>query len=152
MLTVQVSGIEDINARLSTLDKRIARKVTSRALRAGGKMVQSAAQALCPEETGTLAKSIKVRAGQRRKGKVRIIVGAGKSWFTGPAFYGAFVEFGHKQGSRKLGDNRKMIPGKNFIKKAYDNTRQSALNAVISTYKSEIDRVIAEKNAAVGGE
>lgn len=66
-------------------------------------------------------------------------VGAAAKDFTGPAFYGSFVLYGHKAGSRKLGDSRKEVKGRNFIKQAFDQTKEEAVNKTIEEIGRRID-------------
>jgi HK97 gp10 family phage protein len=134
--------VDNIIGKLSELENKAANKVTRKALRAGAKVIQTQAQANAPVKSGLLKKSIKVRAGKSRKGIISIIVGVGKKWFTGPSFYAAFVEFGHKTGKRRSrgkvrarGDSRKEIPGKHFIEQAFGESKEAALGEIERAYR-----------------
>src|SRR4051812_6719809 len=117
---VRVEGMKELAAKLDDLESKVVRKVTSQALRAGAKVTLAAAMSTMPVKSGALRGSLKVRAGRYKKGFVSISVGIGKQWFTGDQFYGAFVEFGHRLGRRKLGDKRHKIPGEHPILYAYE--------------------------------
>jgi HK97 gp10 family phage protein len=143
---VQLTGAKEIALALGKLETKLARKVGSKALRAGAKIVQAAAVQIAPRgETGNLKKSIKVRAGKSKKGYRSIIVGPGEKWFTGNEFYAAFVEFGHRTGKASSSirrarkrhintdaiDKRAEVPGQHYMEKAYEATKQSALAKVM---------------------
>lgn len=145
--SVTLTGAKEIRIALARLEAKLARKIGSKALRAGAKIVQARAKSLSPIETGALKKSIKVRAGKNRKTYRSIIVASGEKWFTGKEFYAAFVEFGHRTGKRSAGtkraqvnrtynaaaDTRKEVPGVHFVERAYEATKEAALDKVIQT-------------------
>ena len=132
-ITIELQGVEELRRKLLSLEPRIAKKVLRKALRAGAKIIHARAKQNIPTGgSGVLARSIKVRAMKRtRKQRIGVAVETREGWYKGEAFYGAFVEFGHKQGSRKLGDARKQIEGKHYIEKAADQTKD-AVTALLS--------------------
>ena len=147
---MKVEGIDDVNAKLVQLEKRVAKQCIQKSLRAGAKIVQRQAIANVPVGTGNLKKSIKVRVGRRRKDGVVSIKVVTAEW-TMPQltsykkhYYGAFVEFGHKQGSRKLGDNRKDIEGKHFMENAYLSQKEAATAVIGQVLAREVDKAVTE--------
>ena len=56
----------------------------------------------------------------------------------GATFYGAFVEFGHRVGSRKLGDARKEVAGQHFMQKAVAAKGQAAADAAAAKMQQEL--------------
>jgi len=144
---VHLTGAKAIALALGKLETKLSRKVATKALRAGAKVVQTEAKRIAPVQSGALRKSIKVRAGKNHKTYRSIIVGSGAKWFTGDKFYAAFVEFGHRSGkasnsirrARKRNvntdaiDKRDEVPGQHYMEKAYEATKQSALAKVIDT-------------------
>jgi len=98
---VSLSGAKEVRLALAKLETKAARKLASKALRAGAKIVQAHAKATAPAQTGALKRAIKVRAGKNRKTYRSIIVGPGAKWFTGDEFYAGFIEFGWKTGKRR---------------------------------------------------
>jgi len=150
---MEVKGLREVQEKLKELQKKTSNKLTKKALRAGAKIVQAEAKADAPSISGTIKKSIKVRAGKRRKGSLSIVVGIGKKWFAGPMFYAAFVLLGHKIGKRSgshrkkdPNDKRKAVPPHNFLKDAYERTKNRALDTMISTLSESVE------NAVNGGE
>lgn len=74
---VVVTGFKELNAKLRTLEPKLQRKFVNGALRKGGKrLTQEAVRIIEAEayDTGTLAKSVKVKALKRRKGRVGVSV------------------------------------------------------------------------------
>ena len=144
--------VEVNNADLAALDRKLkalaypeARGIVSKSLRAGAKLEQAAAIAAAPTLTGKLKSNIKVRAGKRTKGYVTIHVIIGKKWWTGDAFYGAFVEWGHRLGSRKLGTKRRKIAGEHFLEYTAEETAPAAINLIAETTKTLIEQLAASK-------
>lgn len=68
---------------------------------------------------------------------MRVTTSATDNLYSGKTFYGAFQEFGWKTGSRKSTGARVQIEGKNFMKRAADAKKDSALSIfreVINAY------------------
>ena len=116
---VVVTGFKELDAKLSAMPPAIQRKFLRGALRKGGKRLANAAVRIVQDEafdTGTLAKSIKVKALKRTKARVGVEVmpsrdvlfknyakaqqkargKSGNATFAKPktAYYPAYVEFG----------------------------------------------------------
>lgn len=100
-----------MKAMLDALPKRLRRRTISRGLRAGAKIIADAAVSRTPTRTGALKDSIKVRVnrGESRRGNVAMqvisgkkLLGRGKRFRSvfGDQYYGSFVEFGWRPGSR----------------------------------------------------
>lgn len=146
---MKVIGAKEVERKLKELEPKLAKKVLKRGLRAGAKIVRKAAQSKAPIKTGGIKKGIKVRAGKTKKGFISIRVGVGNQWFTGPNFYAAFVEFGHKVGRRlskakdaALHDTRKgYVEGQHFIEEAYKASQQAAKAAAIAKILAGIEEV-----------
>lgn len=160
-VTVRITGCEEINRRLLELDRKLQRKLITKSLRAGAKVVLLVAKANAPVgKTGNLKKSIKIRAARAKDGTKRVIVGVGKKWFTGEAWYGGPLEFGWKSGPRfkgrradawwrkfrKKNTERKQVNGKHFIERAYDATEVTAMKTVVSTLQTDTQAAVRELN------
>jgi len=133
--SIELVGAKELERILLSLDAKVARKLSSKALRAGAKVIQAEAVNLAPVKSGALRNAIKVRAGKNKKGFRSIRVAIGEKWFTGDQFYAAFIEMGWKHGSRKLGNKRKQIPGLHFMEKAAHNKMNEAVAVVTDTLK-----------------
>lgn len=143
-VTLKITGLSAIARKLATLEPRIARKAQRTALREAARPIQKKAIENAPRLSGRLASAIKIRAGKRQRGKkqISIDVVVGKKWFKGDEFYAAFQEFGWKSGRRKGGSgDRKAIPGKHYIERAYDSEKNGALNTLIAS----LGRVVNEE-------
>ena len=142
-LTVQLTleGAKELDRKLRELPKRLEKKILRTALRAGMRPIHTAAQQNAPVEKGQLKRSIKLRAIKRnRKGFVGVKIETKGGFFRGETFYGAFQEFGFRIGHRRLGNQRKFIPGKHYFLGAADDKKDEAASIVTSEIASGIIR------------
>lgn len=136
--SVAVVGIDRFTGRLVSLGMA-AKPILKDALKTGGKIIQTAAQANVKDGPGTqhpkglLRKSIKVRTSSKG-GLVRAFVGTGSksNLYVGKTFYGGFREFGHKIGSRQLGNARAEVPPHPFMSTAVKSKRNEAGALIVS--------------------
>ncbi len=84
---------DDVFKELEALDKKIRDKIVRQSQRAGAKLLADEIRSRAPVETGRTKRSVKVRAGRRKKGFIstNVVISGGHD---GP-FIG-FVEFGTK--------------------------------------------------------
>ncbi len=134
---IRLEGGPELERKLAALDRKVAFKISSQALRAGAKVVLKATKARAPKRSGQLRKALRVRAGKRRKGSIRFSVLTSDKDYTGDTFYAAFVTFGHKVGSRKLA-NRKSVPADPFMEDAFNASRDEATKTIIATIRQGI--------------
>jgi HK97 gp10 family phage protein len=123
-ITVKVLGLEQINRALDELPRRIANKVLRKGVYSGAALLRGAIKREAPVRSesrlhkmssgefrgpGFLRKNIrmKFRSKVSGPGEKHYIVGP-----LGQAFYGRFVEAGHKSGKRGGG---KMVPAHPFM-------------------------------------
>lgn len=128
-LEVEITGLDELEAKLKDIGDKLARKHLRKALRAGGKVLQEALVESAPVATGdtpaghdpgTLRDSIRPRLGMssiKEEGKVS--VGPSKD-----AFWGRFSEFGTRH-----------EPARPWIRSAFDSSAQVALNAFVDALK-----------------
>ena len=99
-----------------------------------------------PEDTGFLKRSLKVRSGRRRKGRVSMLVG--ELLRRGDAFYGAMVEYDHGIGKRAAGtkhkaghsnDGRARVKAHPFLRPAIDETKSQVAELVARQIGRAID-------------
>lgn len=122
---IQLSGLPEVNKLLRALPGKVAKRVIGKAMKAALKPVQAASKANAPVKTGQLRKAIRVLAGRSRGGRIVYKVVMGKGDFVGDEFYGSFQEYGWKTGKRGS-SGRKVVPGKHFMKRAFDATKDRA--------------------------
>jgi HK97 gp10 family phage protein len=133
-------GMAEIILGVQSLERTFSRKIASSSLRVGAKILQRAVRSEIHKVSGAMSAAVKVYAGRSGKDYKSIQIGIGKKWFAGDEFYAAFVEFGHKQGNRGLGDARQDVPGEHPMEYAYEEVKDQVLGA---TLKSAGDQVRA---------
>lgn len=135
-ITYVITGDEAINRKLAKLTSKQAKSVFRKSARPALKPVLAEARSQAPTKTGTLRRSIKIKALKRSRSAIglRITTGTDTSDFQGRAFYGGFQEYGWKVGSRNLGDNRTQVKGLHFMRNAARKKQAEA----IRIYKSEL--------------
>lgn len=173
VVTVKMQGYAQVERRLMALPTKVARKVASQAMRAGAKIIQTEAKALAPKDTGALRKSIRVRTAKKKKrGEVKFTVTTSSkdNLFKGDQFYGGFQELGYRLGkrsaevqrlqravrkSRNAGvhsvasaaldsvDKRRRVPGKRFMKRAFNSKGKAAVDLISQQLISGIEREAA---------
>lgn len=144
-VSITTEGFQQLDRKLKLLAYPEARGIISKALREGAKVEYKAARLAVHSVTGTLVSNIKVRAGKRKKGYVTIKVSIGKKTWTGDAFYGSFVELGHKLGHRKLGKKRRSIKGEHFLEHTAEETAPKAIEAIFNTTKTLLEQLATAK-------
>ena len=128
-VNINVTGLGDCEAILEKLYKDVAAKIIKDGLRAAGDILLEATRAIAPQDTGLLVNSLKVNTGRKTESGISVWVGTSSRLFVGKDFYAGMQELGHYAGSRKLGENRYWIKGKEFMKKAFDAKGQEATEA-----------------------
>lgn len=148
VVTGTIIGGRELEAKLKELDEKVSGKIVGNGLRAGAKIIYQAGEANVPVRTGNLQRGLQIRPLRTtRQGYKSIDVGVGAKWFHGPTFYAAFVEWGHRLGSRKLGDKRKFVEGEHYIEYAYDDKASEAADAIVDVIRAGIEAVATSKGA-----
>ena len=127
---VRIIGLPELNRQFRALPAAVARKVIRQGLRAGAKIIRDEAMVRSPVDEGLLRSSLRVRAAKvRKKNAFAVLVTTGVGFFTGEAFYGAFVEFGTER-----------MEGRHFIQGAFQAKELTARNVALEVIKSGIVR------------
>jgi HK97 gp10 family phage protein len=132
-VTVQVKGLAEIERRLRDLGPRIVRKVLLHACRRGAQKFAAAARAKAPVDTGELKRNITVKTKlDKAKGSAYGIVGVRykKLGAQDPAVYAMFDEFGRADQAAQP-----------FLRPAFDENKQQALEEFASDLKQEVAKV-----------
>ena len=142
-VSVNISDPQNIDAQLAKLNLLVRGPALTKALRSGGKVVASAAKALCPRSTGSRdgwsASTRAARAGVKPLADTIAVVvrdyGEKKAVIVGPQYpagaLGHLVEFGHAEVLWGKPPGRR-VPPKPFLRPAADQTVGQVDSAVIS--------------------
>lgn len=157
-MTVKVHGLRELEAKLLQLEKKMAKKVMNKALRAAAKPVVVAAKAAAPTEYGDMAASIKASTQltsrqsriNRRMNKLNGTTAA--QMFIGPsgpdgAPIGFLVEFGtapHMTKGQFIGQHPGTTP-QPFMRPAWSSTKDQVLNIIKEQLAAEIQKAIGKK-------
>lgn len=158
--SVGLQGGDELERRLRSLPKKIQQQVALDALQKGAKVMERFVRRETPKRSGRLRRAIDVTATRGKRGRVQFSV---RNWSGHENFedsyYGAFVEFGHKVGSRKLrrkkkigtivtqkrgrrksiyevSDERKDVPPNPFMKRGFELGKHASLAAIIARLKT----------------
>lgn len=161
---------------LGRLPIKVRREVAFTALSAGSEAMLDKAQQEVPigkygqrrggkHKPGTLRRSLKVEPGKIKGKSVTFSVGASFTEHSlDEAFYGSFIEFGHRIGSRKgiertriktlrtgkrgrpkvivkKNDLRKQVPPNPFLRRAFNAGKRPAVEKVSNVIRSEVVRL-----------
>jgi hypothetical protein len=126
--SITIRGLREVSAVLKKMDKPAAVRLVRKAFRRALVPVRDRTKELAPVKTGALAAAVKIMAGRTNRGLIRqrVVIGRGKGADKNSVFYGSQQELGFRLGPRKLGNKRRKIEGKHFMKQAYDQTGQAA--------------------------
>lgn len=132
---LHLSGGPELQAALRELDEKVAKRIARAALKAGAMPMLHAARSKAPIDTGLTVESLKIATGNR-KGKLSARVQTKSGDYKGKTFYASFVEYGHYQGSRKLGNARKWIEARPFMRPAFDENKERSVGIVTDALRA----------------
>jgi HK97 gp10 family phage protein len=120
-----MKGIEQFRRQLEALDKKVRNRILSKTLRDGAKVVAAAVKRGAPKDTGLLIKSVKVRAGKRKKDNIRmrvVVTGGHGRNMVAPTEYG----------------DKDQAPNP-FMRTAFSETKDPVLSDMIGDVKAAIE-------------
>jgi HK97 gp10 family phage protein len=130
VIDIRMFGDLKLQRAFGDLEKAMQRKLVRQSLRAGKKLQKPEAKKLVPVDRGVLRKSIKIRAGKKRKGKIGIVLRAG-----GPgARHVNLVELGTKK-----------MPARSFIVQSAKNKTNDIIKEVGKQLKQKIESFFRSK-------
>lgn len=139
-MTVEVKGLKETSDKLKALANKVEKSIVRKGLRQGGKILLNSARSLAPVQSGRLKRNIKIRNGRSQKDSISLSVGVSSKDFQGETYYASFVLYGHRIGSRKLGDSRKEIPPNDFLLKAFDDTKDEVVAVTTDAWAALIEQ------------
>jgi HK97 gp10 family phage protein len=144
-LKINFTGWEELEGQFNQLEEKLRKKIGIKATNAGGKILLDSAKSLVPVKSGKLRDSLKVKRKINKDGFTKVLVGTSVKWFVGDDFYGAFQEYGWKQGPRRLGSKRKKIAGEHFVEYTYNSKATQAAQATVDTIMFEVFKIMDKK-------
>jgi HK97 gp10 family phage protein len=144
-VTYKMEGLAELQAKLSTLPKRLARKVLRPALQDAGAIIQQEAGVQAPRATGKLTTHIVNEVILHSDLSGEIHVGPAKD-----AFYGLFSELGtapHEEASPK-GTKPYTHPGEPahpWLRPAFETKGPEALEALAQNIRDGLAEVVREQ-------
>ena len=137
-VSVQVTGLQELERKLKALGPTIARKSLRSALVAGAKLIRNEAIELAPEKTGRLRRAMYVKKMNKPNPfSENVIVGVrhGKKMSKRDldAYYWTFQEFGTK-----------LIKGVHFLTRAFEATKEQALSKFKEVLTGNIQKLVKE--------
>lgn len=158
-------GDTELREKLRELTNAEARKAVQGATRESAKVIAAQVKSNAPVKSGSLRRSIKVRAIRRSRKRIgmRITTWSGDNLYQGKQFYAAFQEFGWKTGSRRntrdaiaKGEGkrlaslanvkaRRQVEGSHFMLAAAKSKRAAAVALFKSVIGTHIARVMAKR-------
>lgn len=126
----EVKGLKETIKKLQNLEPKVAKKVVRKTLRTGAKIMQTEVKQNVPVDEGNLRKSLKVKAGKRKKGSISVAVttSAEDNLYKGDQFYGAFQEFGTSK-----------MQGKHFMEQSFNAKENEARQVMTESLKDLIE-------------
>lgn len=138
---VELVGFQECLAKFRELETKVKNKTTRRAVRTASKIVHKEIVNRAPVRDdeilkdyppGFLKKSIKIKAMKRKKGRVGDRIGALSSQYMS-TFYLTMVALGY------IAVNGTPVQPNTFMQDAFAGTKDAALNAFMSTFRTELN-------------
>lgn len=135
MVSIQVTGLKELEKKLKELGPKIARRALKGALIAGAREVRQEARSLAPEATGRLKKAMYIKALKPNPFKQNVIFGVrhGKKLQKKDmdAYYWTFQEFGTK-----------FVKAVHFVEEAFKRSRERAAAKFKSALATNISKIV----------
>jgi len=155
--SIRVTGLKEAQKALYSYSQQMGDHVVIASLKEGAKVMQKQARANAPKITGRLRRGIVVKkskmfTGRKTPGLLGVFLClrlAGGRKDPKDAFYGRFVEYGYNsrgpgggfrrtitsrfgtRTGRKSQPGKTDVPGREFMGRAYNSTREMAAQAVV---------------------
>ena len=135
---LEVQGFADLERKLQELPAKLSKKAARKGLRAGAKIVADRAKQLVPTDTGRLRRSIKVRAGQRSRKNISVLVLTGTREELGiPASARGYYPMAIEAGSSKT-------PAQPYMRPAVRSEQGRAFRKIGEVTGEELEKEAAK--------
>lgn len=159
-IDIKITGLEEVKRMLGELPKKVARKVLRKGVMSGAGFLRNEIKKTAPvrqgyrfmqtsrygiRTPGHLKKNISARFRRKSSGDTEIHYSVGP---RGQAFYGFFVEAGHRVGRRRKNgvDKRVMVPPHPFMVPQFENNK----DRIIDRIKRKLVEGIVREGEAMG--
>jgi HK97 gp10 family phage protein len=149
MVSVQITGLAQLEKKMISLGPKIALKALRGALVSGAREIKNDAINRAPSLSGRLRRAILIK--RMPKGNPfneRVIIGVrhGKKLqkTDRDAWYWGFVEFGTKERRWKSGKSTGTMPKQSFIQPAFETKKEKAVDRIKSFLQNKISQFVRE--------
>lgn len=171
-LQINIQGLRELRGKLALLPDRVTKNVVRQSLRVGANIIKKQAQENAPVRTGNIRRGFRIANSKVHNAPPEIgiflVIKKNKKSRGGRAdpndpFYARFVEDGyhvgkktrqrrvyiHQGGFRRGRQYSRFVretevPGKHFFQRAYEATKSTALQAIVTDARQRIDRVVRD--------
>ena len=139
MTTVKIEGLDELKQAFNDLPREFHRVALRPGVMAAAQVVQKAAKASAPKDTGVLVRSIYRTRDKANSNQVQeaamVGVRSGKRYKKKKqdAYYWRFVEFGTK-----------FLPARPFLRPAAESTKSQQLAAMVEKLKVGMEKAVAK--------
>jgi HK97 gp10 family phage protein len=145
-VTIKISGLDELEQRLTDLAPKMAKKVIRKAGKAGGEIIRSAIAARAPRLTGNLDQHIVMTTrADGSKGTLVVVIGPQKlaGYFKGATREGKNVTFKGEihyadVAARMAEFGSKHQPPRPFMGPAFDSSADQALGAFVNSLSDSL--------------
>lgn len=136
---MKLEGGVQLAAKLAALPRKVSGKIVRQPLRKHAKPILADAKANMPVITGQARRSLKVRAGKRRKGYTGVVITTKAGDFKGDEFYIGFVEGGTEERFHKSGKYVGRVEAQHPIERAFDQHKETAAQGIVTDIAAGIE-------------
>lgn len=150
--TVNITGLKELDRRLQEMGTQDAKRCIRKALNAGGTVMQEAIQAITPVRpdlpsgsalpVGAMVNDILI-SNYTADNNLAVLVGPGHR----TAHAARWTEYGHEMVTRG-GKGAGQVPPHSFIRRGYESAREPAVEAIVTTLASEIEKAAPGRQVA----
>lgn len=134
--SIEITGLREVQKKLYAYSQKLGDRVVYGALRAGAAVMRKSIMANVPVKTGKLRKGFKIARSKIHRGRLSTdMIGIYLALRKGKdaPYYGRFQNDGFKSRGGKA------IPGKFFIQKSFESSKNDSLRVIVSNASAAAD-------------